>query len=427
VPAGGDTAPLSRFQDQAVATVMQQYQLPDSDRSLVLPYARNELRWAVFAQVIDAFKTPEAKRTSDQQFLVDGYSRLVREKRVRIARAAINEYNKWNADPCGYTPPPGYTYQVPGGVAACRGINRALSSPRSPEATDFVDYGLARVLRGEDEASAGGYKKATLADPQTQTFLAGTSEAAAIGYGTAIAVGTIATAAGIGAVTASSVVALVIPFATKVFASGAGGLVGGALAATGAAIAGAFAIAAIIVTAIAIPQWYQLQKDAGVLPALQELVNTVGTQTVLSCLSTSSTASTDQCQAEQKEVFADVVLSTLPDYQGNDPAPSAEPGSWVQYTAADGSQRSFHLMDGPWFADRADSTGEGIRTLSIKYCTGGDCASTDDSKKQSRFVSSVGNMWTVVRPDLPTDTPQRSTSLSILDWSGNTVNVQYPR
>src|SRR5205807_1500202 len=130
------------------------------------------------------------------------------------------------------------------------------------------------------------------------------------------------------------------------------------------------------------------------------LVDTLSTQTVLSCLGTTSAASTDQCKAEQKEVFTDFVLSTLPDYPGTDPAPapqasdpqylaSASPVTWVQYAASDGSQRSFRFLSGPWLADRAGSNGNGVPALSIRYCTGA-CAGTDVSKKQSWIVRRIG-------------------------------------
>ena len=98
-----------RLEDRAIASVLQQYQLPDSARPLVLKYARNEVRAALFADIEEAFQTSPAERVP-ATLLVDVYTRLVREKHVQATRAALNEYRRWQNNPCGYQPPSGFSY-----------------------------------------------------------------------------------------------------------------------------------------------------------------------------------------------------------------------------------------------------------------------------------------------------------------------------
>src|SRR5207244_1457056 len=83
----------------------------------------------------------------------------------------------------------------------------------------------------------------------------------------------------------------------------------------------------------------------------------------------------DMRTAPQQELYAAFITATLPDYPGTEPAPAAQlgdprlvvagsPVDWLQYTAADGSQRAVRL-NGRWFADRAASAGAGEARLTL--------------------------------------------------------------
>jgi hypothetical protein len=130
----------------------------------------------------------------------------------------------------------------------------------------------------------------------------------------------------------------------------------------------------------------------------------------------------------QQELFAAFILATMPDYPGTEPAPAAQPGDprlvvagrpvdWLQYTAADGSQRAVRLS-GPWFADRADSAGAGEArlTLSISY---------RDATEGEWTARRVGNQFVIARVGDPAaadyPTPRQSADLSVVDASGRTV------
>jgi hypothetical protein len=135
--------------------------------------------------------------------------------------------------------------------------------------------------------------------------------------------------------------------------------------------------------------------------------------------------------AAETELFSVFILTTLPDYPGTDPAPAAQPGDprlvvagnpvdWLQYTAADGSQRAVRLSGG-WFADRAGSAGadDARLTLSISF---------RDAAGDVWTARRIGNQFLIVRVGDPAaadyPAPRQSPDLSVVDSNGRAVTAR---
>jgi hypothetical protein len=427
-PGNLNTDAERRLENQAIESVLQQYGLPESARTLVLGYARNEVRAALFAQIQLAFETQRDQRTADQQLLVDVYTRLMREKHAQAARAAWNEYQRWRSKPCTYQPPSGFSYSA---ASACVGLSQAFT-PESPGLKAFVSYGVSLAYTGTAETAAVGYVPPSVSDPRTSAVFQATSNAAMLGYGAAggLVIGAVSGVAA-SALTAKSL-GWLVPFAARAVGS-AGTLTASTAAAVGGAIG---AIVAAVSTAIIAGQ--TLASENAIPIALQDFANNAGKydpeHIIQMCsgpsvLCTSATSS-DLLGGVEQELFTSFVMTTLPDYPGTDPAPAAQPGDpqllvsgspteWVQYTAGDGSQRAFRLSSGPWFVDRAGNDGTGTLALSIKF---------QDASGGLWSARRAGNQFLIVRTDVaPTNIyypqPRQSATLSVVDWSGNTASA----
>jgi len=432
-PQPGDLRPEAerRLEARAIASVLQQYQLPDSERPRVLRYARNEVRAALFGDVEEAFQTIPAERSPDQQLLVDVYRRLMRDKHVQAMRAAQNEYRRWAADPCGYEPPPGFTYSA---ASACIGASRAFT-PESPGLQAFVAYGIKRAYAPPPDGSTAGYVSPSVDDPTASPVFWATSNAALLGYSAAAAGYAGAIGAAVGAALPASAVQAIFLFAGRTTGSAivsASGIAGAGAAAVGGIVTVLVATVSATVTAS-----LTLAREAALPDQLQTLVDRAGGYDVEYIIQTCvsgcvSATSTDLRRDAEQELFANLVLTTLPDYPGTEPAPAAQPGDpqllvagspvdWVQYTADDGSPRAFRLSSGPWIADRAGTdNGAGVLTLSIAY---------KDAAGATWTARRVGSQFLIVRTGIPPTRinypePRQSADLSVLDWSGRTVTAQ---
>lgn len=412
-----------RLEARAITSVLQQYQLPESERTRVLRYARNEVRAALFADVAEAFQTLPAERSPDYQLLVDVYTPLVRDRLVRAATAAQDEYRRWRSNPCGYEPPPGFSYEL--GQGACVGASRAFT-PESPGIDAFVAYGVKRA-----------YADTAVDDPRASAVFWGTSSAAVLGYGL-VATGS---ALGVGALAPlpQSVLTVIFPYAFRAAADvGAGAASGLSAAAT---TAGIFAILVATVTT-AVTGSMSIAREAEIPGRLEAGVNYFRNfdieTTIRNCnyptLCTSNTSRDTRADAD-RALYANFMLTTLPEYPGTEPAPAAQPGDprlvvagspvdWLRYKADDkaGSPRAVRLSSGPWFVDRADGAGDGEArlTLSISYKDAGGATWT---------ARRVGNQFLIARTGIPpTQTdytpPRQSADLSVVDASGRTVTAQ---
>jgi hypothetical protein len=208
---------VGRLEGQAITSVLQQYQLPDSERPRVLRDGRDAVRAALYAQVTDAFRKEPSARNADEQLVLEVFTRRVREKHVEAATVAQAEYNRWASNRCGYVPPPGFTYDV--GTACASPLSSAFSAPASPGLQAFAAYGAAAAYKTAQD------------DPQAARVFGATSSDALLIHGYAAAVGLSAVGAAVGSTVplTASAAATLIPYAQLGLSSGAvsGGEAGG--------------------------------------------------------------------------------------------------------------------------------------------------------------------------------------------------------
>lgn len=92
-PAARDA--LQAFSDQAIASVLTRYGLPESDRAAVLGYARYDALAELWGLIVQSFETPKAQRTARQQAVVDWLGRRVGHLRAVAPPYAAIEYAKF--------------------------------------------------------------------------------------------------------------------------------------------------------------------------------------------------------------------------------------------------------------------------------------------------------------------------------------------
>ncbi len=86
---------LRTMEDQAVADVLTEHDLPSSQRAAVLSYAREEALAKLWLRIADAFETPSAQRTARQQAVVDWLGRRYRQMRMVAPPFAAREYARF--------------------------------------------------------------------------------------------------------------------------------------------------------------------------------------------------------------------------------------------------------------------------------------------------------------------------------------------
>jgi hypothetical protein len=412
-----------RLEARAITSVLQQYQLPESERPRVLRYARNEVRAALFAQMVEAFGMDPFARDADEQLLVDVYTPLVRDRLVRAATAAQDEYRRWRQNPCDFRPPPGFSYQIGGG--ACVGTSQAFT-PESPGIEAFVAYGVKRA-----------YADTTVDDPRAPFVFWATSSAMVITYGipATVAAGVFGSIAPL----PQSVLTVVMPYSFRAALDVGSGVASGISAS--ATTAGLFAIIVATVTT-AVTASLSIAREAEIPGRLQSAVdyfrNFDVETTIRNCnyptVCISNTSRDTRADAD-RALYATFVLTTLPDYPGTEPAPAAQPGDprlvvagspvdWLRYKAddKDGSPRAARLSSGPWFVDRPDGAGDGEArlTLSINY---------KDANGDTWAARRVGNQFLIARTGVAPNRegyvePRLSPDLSVADPSGRTVTAR---
>jgi hypothetical protein len=86
---------LRDTEDQALADVLKDHQLPATDLSAVKSFARADAQGEMFSLIVAALKTPEGQRTTTQQGLVDWMSDQATQQRFLPAMNAATEYARF--------------------------------------------------------------------------------------------------------------------------------------------------------------------------------------------------------------------------------------------------------------------------------------------------------------------------------------------
>lgn len=235
---------------EARETVAAMRDVPNDTR--LAWFARDEIRAVMFARLVSAIqaKASGATLSPNEAAWVDATTALVQKRRVAAAQSALDEYDRWDVDPCSYQPPAGYGFKE---FAPCGVGLGSLADPLAPSADQFTAYGTAlnldRVLLDPDARAS------ELAVVQALTLLGGVSAALLAGA-------------------AAGALALLVPAVATTVAIAMGTWWGGF--AVGAALAPAFAsgvlatgvgiaVFAAVVTAIGI---WQLVLSEQVRPTL---------------------------------------------------------------------------------------------------------------------------------------------------------------
>ena len=193
-------AALARFEDKAVAEVMQTKSMPASDEVAVRALARNDIRAQMWADLGVIMLAPAGSRSADESLIYTWFAKYVKETERGAASAAVDEYVKWSglsrdtyADPgapdpqprngtdgyCNYRPPGAYkdefnASQLPVCADNAQTVGQLLVfSPPGPTYEDFVKYGQYDELN----TLSGDASNAT--NPLTYNDLAAVSSQAA--------------------------------------------------------------------------------------------------------------------------------------------------------------------------------------------------------------------------------------------------------
>jgi len=384
-PLGGPAE--VHFEAQAVNQILQTHQLPASDASRVLAWARGDVRAAIYADLGTAYTKDPSQRTSDEQAAITTLNQLIHQKHVQAATVALNEYTKWNASPCSYVPPSSFTYD-PG--TACADPYTSVFKPPSPSLQTFTAMGQAAAYPHLNS------------DAATQGVL--TSEiaglAALAGYGAAVGVGLVGAAIGAslpaltftGLVTSISMVASLAAVETGASASAAAA----ATAGSAGAIATAGPAAVIFATVVtAVVGGIVIADQVAIANGVQSGLSTANSYNFESDIRSGSEAAKVELLAELTDPL------TSPDFPptGGVPAPqSTDPQfivggasvSSISYTAGDKTQHSLRRSGG-WFVD-TDARGTASLTLHIAYL---------DQNGKAWTVSPDGNQLLMTDPSDP--------------------------
>lgn len=378
----------NNLENEAVNELLAAHQLPAGDKNRLLGWERDLIRAQLFNKISGYILKAPATRTDHEQFFVTKLTDLVKQRRILAATKALEEYNRWANNPCGFIAPPGFSYTLD---CSCFnhlcGIN---SGPLPPSLEEFQNYGASIAYKDFNEK------------PELQAISRNTAIAIGTLSGFAVAVGAGVVGGSIGGSAAGAAfVTALFPYATATAA--AVGTV--ALAAAAAIIVLAIVIgiaqAILVFTAEAIPG------------KLQETLTTVTNATVdLQALIATDTG--------KREIYAEFLLETMPEPPAPTEVPAVDPSDrqflltpgdivsqTLQYKDWDGVNRSARLSGG-WFVDRAGTTGAESLTLDIKYL---------DWTGAKWTASRVGKLFVLVKSGDPSATPPPVNEIKYKNWS----------
>ena len=293
--------------EQAITDVLALYELPASDRPLLLKHARNEVRAQLYVRFLEMIN--KQNPTPDEQRAIAAFAQRIKEKRIESAQKAKAEYDRFQSTSCRtYRPPSPYTYNAGYG---CYSPLAGVFSRSSPSFEEFQNFGAA--LAYEDFATPEAQAVTT---QTTQSIVAGTGIAAAgIGAAAAAAIGSTITFG-----TLSAIVPFAgLSFATVSAATASGTAVVATLPAAGAAsgAVGASAAAgpaAIILLAVvaAVMEGINVANQVELPGKLDQAITDKQNETI----DLRALAGGDD--AQKQEVYGAFIRITLPEFPDNE-------------------------------------------------------------------------------------------------------------
>jgi hypothetical protein len=122
-PLGDPNYEMS-LENKALDELLDVHQLPPTDRGRLMGWERGELRAHIYGQLLNVIKKAPGARTDVEKAALNTLAERVKSKRVEAAQFAVDEYNKWKNNSCGYKPPSGFNYP---GAALCAGAQPHLA------------------------------------------------------------------------------------------------------------------------------------------------------------------------------------------------------------------------------------------------------------------------------------------------------------
>jgi hypothetical protein len=97
---------LQQLESDAVNAYLAPLQ-PETDASVIYTYGRqdlrDEIRASMFTQMLTIIKKPASERTPHEQALFDWLQRLVQQNEIALYTNAIEQSDRFFADPCTFT------------------------------------------------------------------------------------------------------------------------------------------------------------------------------------------------------------------------------------------------------------------------------------------------------------------------------------
>jgi hypothetical protein len=149
VPYGPD---LVQLETDAVNVYLAGHGLPASDAHVIYDLGRSDLRSAIrgnmFVILRGIIGKPATSRTDHEKQLYNWFSAIVQQNEIALYTTAVNEFHRWQSDPCHFTLDPviasAYSLSYDGAPYCDRLFTQVLNGPPVPAASYFRAYGLMK-------------------------------------------------------------------------------------------------------------------------------------------------------------------------------------------------------------------------------------------------------------------------------------------
>ncbi|MBV9480031.1 MAG: hypothetical protein JO249_04655, partial [Acidobacteria bacterium] len=398
---------LKQLESDAVNAYLALHGLPATDASVIYTYGRqdlrDEIRAAMFTQMLAIIKKAPSQRTPHEQALFDWLQRLVQQNEIALYTTAIADSDRFFNDPCTFTLDPDIasTYKLSyDGHPFCGGLASNIFAPPVPAASYFTTYGFKKSYG----AAAEQFKEfdSLLAD---STLSVGEQAGIALGAGAAVA-------ASVGAALFANFSAALAAWGTAL-AAGEVTVEGvGALAAGSTFILSGSTVAAIgIGTAVAGPVGIILIcVAAGVLAAMQLVTDSERQADIANFSNLLDQAKNnlpdlaamiaDTSGLGNYKIQATMYSQTVPDRPSAAMLPAHRPGTdfTFEITRASGAPSiSESLTYQDWDGNQATAKTWGGWFLETCTTVNAPCLAGEGINASIRYLDAAGVKWTASR------------------------------
>jgi hypothetical protein len=386
---------LRQLEGDAVRALLGFHKLPVDDASVVYALGRADLRNEIRAFMVEILegiiRKQPAARTTHEQNLYNWLQALVRQNEVALYTNAVNEYQRWRTNPCGFILDPaiasanGLSYD---GAPFCASpLNSLFGGPPVPAESYFTAFGMRK-----------SYGAASETIPNFASLVAESSVNVGLVAGSIAAAYTLIAAAAVPAVAASITSAAAAASSLSVTLGGEAipmvfVVSAGATEAVGVVslIAGPVAIILIAIT-------------IGVTAGLQ-VFNNETTLNNLNNLSTKLTAAqtappdllamvNDTTGLGFHKLISTVTSQTVPDAPSSAPLPAHRPGTDWNFAIDNTTADTLTYRDWEGRTWSAQTWGGWF----VKHCTSGaDCPQSDSISGTLRYIDWEGVRWSAMR------------------------------